>query len=117
MVIIPGLIEGIATRKDRTLSIRIGTQELTPSASLDVFSLNQQFCYIAFKVNDFKTTEKDILENINTDFEDNKKTDSQRLRSVLYLCFQKDNKGYADFKSYYAYEMNKIIEHFKTKLD
>jgi len=117
MVIIPGLIEGIATRKDRTLSIRIGTQELSPAQSMDVFSLNQSFCFVAFKINDFKTTEKDILENVNTDFEDSKKTDSQRLRSVLYVLFQKNNQGFTDFKSFYAHEMNRIIEHYKTKLD
>ncbi len=57
------------------------------------------------------------LDKIDLDLYDNKKTQSQRLRSVLFLNWQKDNKGFSEFKEYYVMQMNTIIEHFKGKLE
>jgi len=56
------------------------------------------------------------LDKIDLDLYDQKKTQSQRLRDVLFILWNKDNKGYKVFKDYYAMETNRIIEHYKTKL-
>lgn len=44
------------------------------------------------------------------------KTHSQRLRAVLFLLYEQDAKGYVTFESYYADLMERIINHYKTKL-
>lgn len=43
------------------------------------------------------------------------KTPSQRLRGVLFLCWQAAGKQ-GEFESFYRTEYEKIISHFKNKL-
>jgi len=116
MILIAGQIESIATRKDKTLKVTIGTQELNPTQASDVFSLNQQFCYIGLKSEPFSKQESELLDSLKSDLE-NQKTPSQRLRGTLFVLYEQDNKGYKDFGTFYVAEMERIIEHFKTKID
>ena len=44
-----------------------------------------------------------------------RKSQSQRLRNVLYKVWQQDGEG--EFKEYYRHQTERIIEHFKNKLD
>ena len=115
MILLAGQIESIATRKDKTLKVTIGTQELNPAQASDVFSLNQQFCYIGMKIEPFTQSEEVLIAGLKSEI--NQKTPSQRLRSLLYVYYEQDNKGYKDFGTFYAAEMERIIEHFKTKID
>ena len=116
MILIPAQIEGIQSRKDKTIKLTIGTQELSPSQAADLFQLNQQFCYFAIKVETFQKDEIEDLNSLKADLETNK-TPSQRLRGILYLNYEKDNEGYKDFTTYYVSKMERICDHYKTKLD
>jgi len=116
MIILPAQIEGLTSRKDKTIKVTFGTQELAPNDLAQVFQLNQRFCYIAIKEELFQQDELDTLDNIKTDLESNK-TPSQRLRGILYINYQQDNEGYKDFMTYYLGKMDKLCEHFKSKLD
>ena len=42
MILLPAQIESIASRKDKTVRITIGTQELTPAQAAELFQLNQK---------------------------------------------------------------------------
>jgi hypothetical protein len=44
------------------------------------------------------------------------KSQSKRLRDVLYLLYTQDNGGYATFDEYYDYSMEKIIDNYKSLL-
>jgi len=67
----------------------------------------------------------EIVENESTEF--GNKTPSQRLRSVLYVYWEKTqpkqinpdsgNIELVEFDLFYKRELNKIVEHYKTKLD
>jgi len=116
MIILPAQIEGLASRKDKTIKVTFGTQELSPADAAQVFQLNQKFCYIAIKEESFQQDELDNLDSIKTDLEANK-TPSQRLRGILYINYQQDDEGYKDFMTYYISKMDKLCEHFKSKLD
>jgi hypothetical protein len=116
MILLPALIESITTRKDKTIKITIGTQELTPADAAKIFYLNQQFCYMALKPEPFTREESESIDSLKADL-DNSKTPSQRLRGILYLNYQQDNKGYKDFTTYYIAEVERICEHYKNKLD
>lgn len=116
MILLPAQIEGIQSRKDKTIKLTIGTQELSPNQAADLFQLNQQFCYFAIKVETFQKDELEDLNSLKADLETNK-TPSQRLRGILYLNYEKDNEGYKDFTTYYVSKMERICEHYKTKLD
>lgn len=115
MIKLSGQIESLSTRKDKTIKLSIGTQELTPSEAAEVFQLNQQFCYIGIKAEPFTAEETDIIDSLKTDF-DNIKSPSQRLRAILYVNYQQNYEGFKDFNSYYLFIMDKISEHYKSKL-
>ncbi len=93
MIILPAQIEGLTSRKDKTIKVTFGTQELSPNDAAQVFQLNQKFCYIAIKEETFQSDELDNIDSIKTDLESNK-TPSQRLRGILYINYQQDNEGY-----------------------
>lgn len=116
MIILPAQIEGLTSRKDKTIKVTFGTQELSPNDAAQIFQLNQRFCYIAIKEELFQQDELDNIDSIKTNLEANK-TPSQRLRGILYVSYQQDNEGFKDFMSYYVSKMDKLCEHFKSKLD
>lgn len=108
-------IEGIKTRKDNTVAVTLGTQELSPAAAGSIFSLqNKLACvYISEKVID--QNEINQVDQLDPDLPG--KTQSQRLRGVLFKLFDRNNEGYKDFDSYYRHHTEIIIEHLKKKLD
>lgn len=110
-------IESVSTRKDKTYKLTLGTQELSPKDAAELFSLNNSlaYCYISPK-----RIESDIMneiDNASVDILDTIKSPSKRLKSVLYLIWHENNEGYEDFELFYRNKMEKVIEHFKTKLD
>lgn len=115
MIVLPAQIESIASRKDKTIRLTLGTQELSPNASAQLFSMNQDFCYIAIKTESFLQNELNIIDELKADM--NAKTPSQRLRNILYRNFEQNNEGYKDFNTFYISMMEKICEHYKNKLD
>lgn len=115
MIIVGSIIEGIASRKDKTVKLTIGTQELSPESAASLFGMNQQFCYLAIKKENFNPSEIDTIESLKTDLEA-AKTPSQRLRAILYRNYEQHSEGYQDFATYYQAKMEKICDHFKNKL-
>ena len=117
MIIIPAVLESYRSLKDKTLKIVFETNELTPEQTMGIAQNIQQFGYLAFKNEPFKATEKEVIESLKSDYEDNGKTPSQRLRAVLFINFQQADEGYKTFVDYYNAKMEKIVNHYKGKLD
>lgn len=117
MLIIGSILEDFRSLKDKTLKLTFSTNEPTPEQIMGIASLTQKFGYLAFKEDAFKTHEKDVLEGLESEYEDKGKTPAQRLRNVFYVKWQQDPQGYQDFNLYYDYYMNKIIEHYKSTLE
>lgn len=115
MIMISGQIETLTTRKDKTIKITIGTQEMNPNEFADIFRLNQQFCYIGIKPEPFTKDESATIDSLKTEF-DEVKSPSQRLRSILYKNYEQENLGYKDFNSYYVGQMEILCNHFKSKI-
>jgi len=107
MIILPAQIENLTSRKDKTIKVTFGTQEMSPSDAAQVFQLNQRFCYIAIKEESFQQDELDNIDSIKTDLESNK-TPSQRLRGILYINYQQDTEGFKEFMTYYISKMEKL---------
>lgn len=117
MLLINAILESLSTLKDKSVKIVFHSQELTVEQISELYKSIQDFVFLGIKGDVFKTQEKEILNNIDVDYADQKKTASQRLRAVLYVYFTQDNKGYSDFKDYYNFQMEKLINHFKDKLE
>lgn len=108
-------VENIMTRKDHTVKLTLGTQELSPGKAGELFQLMNKLatCYISEKT--ISQSEMDQADKINPDFEGGK-TQSQRIRAVLFRLWEQSPEGYTDFNLYYHYKTEKIIEHYKAKL-
>ena len=117
MIILPAILENFRSLKDKTYKVLFATNELTPETIVGLNSSLGEFGYLAFKNDPFKQKEKDMIETLESDFEDKKKSPGQRLRGVLYRTWEQKPEGYEDFNRYYDYHMEKIITHFKSKLD
>ena len=96
--IIPVIIEGYRTLKDRTIKITIETNELDADKQQAVFRNIQEAGFLAFKREKFTKREIELLDSLKADTEVVGKTKSQRQRSVLYILWQQDNAGYDDFE-------------------
>jgi len=116
MIILPTIIENITTRRDKTWKLTIGTQELSPEQAGEVVKLNQEYCYLALKRNEFKSRDVEIISSLQSELEFSDKPPGQRLRAVLYRLWEHEPEGYKDFELFYRFHMEKVISHFKTKL-
>lgn len=115
-ILLPATIENITTRKDHTVKIVLGTQELSPGKAGEVFNLMNKLAtvYISEKET-IPQRELDQVDQIDPEF--GGKTQSQRIRNVLYILFEKDKEGFKDFDQYYHSKTEKYIEHLKSKID
>jgi glycine betaine/choline ABC-type transport system substrate-binding protein len=116
MITIPSILESVATRKDGSVKLTFGTSELAPQIMTELFRGVNNFVYLAIKDEDFKPNEIEKLSQLKVDYDDRTKTPSQRLRGVFYKLYEQDSEGFKSFSSYYEHRMEKVIEHFKTKI-
>lgn len=116
MIIIPCLLDSLRTLADKTLKVTFETQELNPQDLLGLMENLHQFGYLAFKQEPFKSEEKQMMEELKSDYEFKGKSSSQRLRGVLYVMWQHDNEGFDSSVKHYEHHLEKIINHFKSKL-
>jgi hypothetical protein len=115
---VSGEITKITTMSKNTIRIQFDSQEnVSGEAMKRLFDIIHQLgnlCFITHK----EIQPEDLL-NIpapKPDFE-NEKSDSQRMRNVLFRLWEQNKEGYEDFNLYYKYRMNKIIEFLKSKLE
>ena len=104
-------------KKDKSVSLTFITElEQSSAEFMEIDSNLDKHGVIYFKTNG-KLTEEEVEQIDKVDVQAEGKTKSQRLRNVLYVfhaqTYEKDGK---DFKEFYADEMEKVIEHYKSKL-
>jgi len=117
MLIIPGHFDSYRSLKDRSLKITFETNEPTPEQMGDIQSSIMKTGFMAFSTDQFSSSQEKFLTELEVDYDDPKKTPSKRLRGVLYVNYDQDNKGYKTFEDYYRSQMEVLIVHFKGKLD
>lgn len=117
MLIIGAQLESYRSLKDKTLKLTFETQEPSNEQFIELVRHNQRFGFLAFKEDAYKQSETDMLENLKSDYEDNGKTKSQRLKAVLFRNWEQKAEGYEVFDDYYNHKMEKLITHFKSHLD
>jgi hypothetical protein len=116
MIILPAILDGLRTLSDKTLKITFNSQELNPQDLLGLMENLHQFGYLAFKNEPFKADEKEMMQELKSDFEFKEKSSAQRLRSILYIMYKNNNEGFDSSIKHYEHHLSKVIEHFKTKL-
>ena len=117
MIVIPSILASYQSLKDGTLKLVFETNEPTIDQVVSIAQGVQSFGYLAFKKDQFKESETKALESLESNYNEFGKTKSQRLRNVLYRNFEQDKEGYDVFDDYYNNKMEKLIIHFKDKLE
>lgn len=113
-ILIPITIESIRSRKDKTVAVTLGTQELTPEKAGELFSINGKFGYGYISAQDIENADIDLIDTLEPDMPT--KSPAQRLRGVLYLMWKNNNEGYNDHNLHYLHYMEEIISKYKLRL-
>lgn len=115
-ILCPAVLDSYSRRKDRSVSIRLITQEKTSHEIMKIDEMIDLYGILYFRPQESMSPEEiKELDNIPLDMYDKQKTQSQRLRSVLYLLWKQDG-GEGDFKNYYKTKTEQVIQHFKGKI-
>jgi hypothetical protein len=107
-------VENITTRKDKTVKITLGTQELDPQKAGDLFQLLNRLSVAYISPKDIDQDEIDLVDKVDAEW--GGKTPSQRLRNVLYILFTENPQGFKDFDSFYRFKMESTIDELKNKI-
>jgi hypothetical protein len=103
-------------RADKSFTITFSTGELPPQMVLDLASLHSRLGVLYFA--DKETINADELAQLDkVDIELEKKSYSQRLRSVMYLYHLQVGGDASNFKQAYEMYMESIIKKWKDKLE
>lgn len=105
------VLEGITAKKDKSLSIRFSTPELSSKQKATVMDLQGVLCDLLLQPQD---TEFPEIEKVDTDI--NQKSQAQRLRGVLFVLWKQNNEGLDLFPAYYHKKTEGILEHLKGKI-
>lgn len=109
------IVEGVRTRKDRTLAVTLGTQELSPAQAGELVQMNGKVC--AVYITEKESIPQNVIDQVEeADIDLPGKSQGQRIRSVLYVLFTQDTEGHASFNDYYHSKTEKIIQHLKSKI-
>ena len=108
-------IDGVTSKKDRTLSVKLGTQELAPEDMGAMFDIANDLVWVAIAeapVSEDNLNIPEALAEFKTD-----KTPSQRLRNVLHVYWQQQSKDKVDWEIFYRQKVEMLIDFIKDKLD
>lgn len=110
MIQVAGILKGFSTARAGGVHLRFETNEITPEQVAELTRFVDQFGWILIQPNRFYET--DIpKEQAN----DDSKSPSQRLRSVLFIRHQQI-KSEQDFNVYYSQFIETVIQKIKDQL-
>jgi hypothetical protein len=109
-----GIIDSIHSKKDRTLSVRLGTQELSSEETAKIFDHQGHLIWVAIAEGSMATEDLNIPEVLE---DTDKKTPSQRLRDRLAAYYKHHKGNFENFNTWYINEMNKIGQTYLDKLE
>lgn len=107
------LIDGVVAKKDKTLTIKLGTQELTSDDTSYLFDLMGKQIWVGVAETAIEALDvPDELPEMHGE-----KTSSQRLRGIIYKVWELKTDKKIPFPTYYESAMFKLCEFYKNKLD
>jgi len=117
MLTLPGIIQSLSTLADGATRIKVDFNEMSSDKFAELHkSLRTPIFITLSEGSSFSKEEFDFLDSISDELS-GEKSQSKRLRNVLYLNHKELNKGTEDdFEEFYKEETEKIINHYKKKL-
>mgnify|MGYP000486271688 CR=1 FL=1 len=115
---VPGIIESPHFLKDKSVKFTVHTQELPPEQAAILAALNQSFGWRRFKESEWTESQLADMALPAIDKPAGEKHKSQVLRGVLYHVWkQSPYSKTMTSDQFYHYEMQRIIDHYKEKLN
>jgi hypothetical protein len=114
-IIIEAVLEGIASRVDGTVNLKIATQELDSSKAGELFQMRGKYIKCLLSDSNISTMEEELIDATSLNAPTKNKSRSSRLRAVLFRLHEQEASG-IDFEQYYNEKMEGLITHFKNKL-
>lgn len=115
-ILLASQVEGIQTRRDGTLKVTLGCQEMSQAKAGELLTMQNKVC--AVYISQKETVTQNVIDMVDSvDVDIPGKTKSQRQRAVLYRIWEADKQGHKTFESFYAYHMEKHIEELKQHLE
>lgn len=111
---VPAYLTRFSTRADGGIGLSFVTQEMPSQDLAELHKHLNTFGWILYSP--YETVQPTIEDVPKQVLEDGQKTPSQRLRAVMFLVWDKTDKS-IDFNTFYTKQMDKLIEHYKTKLE
>ena len=113
-LLLPVYVESVRTRKDKTIALTLSTQEISPSNAGELFRLLNALAYCYISPKSVSQQEVDQVDKLDPEF--GGKSQSQRLRNVLYKLYEQNSEGFKDFNNYYHSKTEIIIENLKSQI-
>jgi hypothetical protein len=112
------ILSGYTPKVDGTVTIRFNTQELTPQEVMELHSKLNSYGILYFREGDKPMNQEELkeLDAIDLDLYDEPKSQSQRIRNVMYVWWEQKGKQ-GEFKEFYKDKTEQIIEQIKSKLE
>jgi hypothetical protein len=115
-IMLAAIFENVSTRRDGTLKITLGCQEMNQGKAGELFTMQNKLC--AVYLTQKETIPQRVLDAVdNADIEAPGKTKSQRQRAVLFRIWEIEKEGHKTFESYYAANMEAHITELKQHLE
>ena len=116
IIIINANVEAVASRKDMTMKLTFGTQELKEGGKL--FGLQNKMVSLGISTNDLTDSEAKLLgdNKFPVNQVPNVKSKSKRLRNTLFVLWQQGEQKETSDENYDRI-MEGLIEFYKSKLD
>jgi len=106
------IIDGINAKNDRTLTIKLGTQEMTAEHTSYLFDMMGKQVYVGIAETAIEALDvPDVLPDMKGE-----KSAAQRLRGIIYKYWELKTDKSQPFPVYYESYMFKICENLKAKL-
>lgn len=113
-VLLPAILSAVASRKDRSYTLKFETRELSGTSASALLDMLQSEGHLLFSPND-DITEVDIPKE-KADASISGPSPSKRQRSIIFLLWKQGGKQ-GDFESYYRSKMEYINDILKEKLE
>lgn len=115
-LLLAAIVENVSTRRDGTLKITFGCNEMSSSKSGELVSMQNKI--VALYISSKETIPQAVLDHVDSvDVDMPGKTKSQRVRAVLYRIWELQKEGHKTFESYYSAKMEEHINNLKGVLE
>lgn len=109
-------VENVSTRRDGTIKLVLGTQEMSQGKAGELFTMQNKVCAVYISIKESVPQKvMDMVDAVDVDMPG--KTKSQRQRAVLYRIWELQKEGHKTFESFYAFKMEQHITDLKSVLE